>query len=282
MKVLITGGTGYLGSHVRRFFGADDLSRRSGKDVLDPRDVSMAGEYDVVIHLAAHLDKSQEGEGETFHTNVEGTINVLKNMREDAAFIFASTKDVYGRFADNYKLVKEDCPTLYSGQTPLEWSKLVAERYVEYYAHSRHFRSCIFRLSTVYAPPSPGNTPSFVGHYADAVNTGEPIALPGGGSPRRDIMHVDDLSRACQAFVDSVIRHGLYNLGGGAKNAMTLRELVTKMEEVSGLQAVIDEEAKLPNPIPMNYVSDISRVDQELGWQPTMPMDDGLKSLFAA
>jgi nucleoside-diphosphate-sugar epimerase len=63
---------------------------------------------------------------------------------------------------------------------------------------------------------------------------------------------------------------------------MTLRELVTKMEEVSGLQAVIDEEAKLPNPIPMNYVSDISRVDQELGWQPTMPMADGLKSLFAA
>jgi nucleoside-diphosphate-sugar epimerase len=280
MKVLVTGGTGYLGSQVRRFFGADDLSRRSGKDVLDPDDVAVVSEYDLVIHLAAHLDKSREGEDETFATNVEGTINVLKNVREDAAFIFASTKDVYGRFADNYKLVSEDCPTLYSGQTPLEWSKLVAERYVEYYAHSRHFRSCIFRLSTVYAAPSAGNTPNFVGHYAEAINNGEPIALPGGGVPRRDIMHVDDLSRACQSFYDSIIRHGLYNLGGGAWNAVTLRDLITKMEEVSGLQAVIDDEIKLPNPIPMNYVSDISRMDQELGWTPAMSMEDGLKTLF--
>lgn len=280
MKVLVTGGTGYLGSHVRRFFGADDLSRRSGKDILNEDDVGIVAEYDLVIHLAAHLDKSQEGEDETFETNVEGTINVLKNVREDSAFIFASTKDVYGRFADNYKLVNEECPTLYSGQTPLEWSKLVAERYVEYYAHSRHFRSCIFRLSTVYAPPSGGNTPSFVGHYADAMNTGEPIALPGGGAPRRDILHGDDLSRACQSFYESVIRHGLYNLGGGAKNATTLRELVSKMEDVSGLQAVIDEDTKLPDPIPMNYVTDISRVDQELGWQPSISLEDGLKSLF--
>jgi nucleoside-diphosphate-sugar epimerase len=52
------------------------------------------------------------------------------------------------------------------------------------------------------------------------------------------------------------------------------------MEEVSGLQAVIDDEIKLPNPIPMNYVSDISRMDQELGWTPAIMLETGLKSLF--
>ena len=208
MKVLVTGGSGYLGTHVRHFFSADDYSRRSGQDVLDPEQTEVMRDYDMVIHLAAHLDKSLEDDDHTFRTNVEGTINLLKNMREDAIFVFASTKDVYGRFADNYQQVNEDCPTLYSGQTPLEWSKLIAERYVEYYAHSRHFRSCIFRLSTVYAPPSDGNVPSFVGHFAEAINTGEPLALPAKGLPRRDILHVDDLSGACQAFADSVRSFG--------------------------------------------------------------------------
>lgn len=281
MKVLVTGGSGYLGTHVRRFFGADDYSRRSGRDVLDAEQAEMVRDYDMVIHLAAHLDKSQDDEHYTFRTNVEGTINLLKNMREDAIFIFASTKDVYGRFPDNYNQINEECQTLYSGQTPLEWSKLIAERYVEYYAHSRHFRSCIFRSSTAYAPPSAGNTPSFVGHYAEAINTGETLALPAKGLPRRDIMHVDDLSLACQSFVDSELRHGLYNIGGGIRNTLTLRELVRKMEEVSGLEAVIDEEADVPPPIPMNYATDLTRVNQELGWAPEMKLEDGLKTLFA-
>ncbi|MEJ7665406.1 MAG: NAD-dependent epimerase/dehydratase family protein [Hymenobacter sp.] len=159
-------------------------------------------------------------------------------MRENSVFIFASTKDVYGSFADNFREVPETCPTLYNGQSALEWSKLIAERYVEYYAQQRNFRSCIFRLSTVYAPMSEGNTPNFVTHYADSINKGEPIRLAAGGAPRRDFLHVEDFARACQAFVDSVIRHGLYNLGGGAENALSLRELVAKMEEISGYQAI--------------------------------------------
>jgi len=280
VKVLVTGGSGYLGTHVRRYFGADDYSRRSGRDVLDADEAAAVAEYDLVIHMAAHMSKALEDEDDTFRTNVEGTINILRHVRKDAAFIFMSTKDVYGRFADNYQQVTEECPTLYSGQTPLEWSKLVAEHYVDYYAHSRHFRSCIFRLSTPYAPPSDGNVPNIVGHLADALNTGEPIALPARGLPRRDILHVDDLSSACQAFADSVIRHGLYNLGGGIRNTLTLSELVRKMEEVSGLEAVLDAETELPAPVPMNYVSDISRIDQELGWRPQIKLDDGLATLF--
>jgi len=164
MKTLVTGGSGYLGTHVREFFSADDLSRRSGLNTLDADDVKAVGEYDVVIHLAAELNKSPETADQVFRTNVEGTINVLREVKEDAVFIFASTKDVYGRFADNYSEVPETCQTYYAGQSALEWSKLIAERYVEYYANTRKFRSCIFRLSTVYAPLSEGNVPNFVGH----------------------------------------------------------------------------------------------------------------------
>ncbi len=280
MNILVTGGSGFLGTHIREYFGADDFSRRSNLDILNLQDAQTVEEYDAVIHLAATLDKSPEAAEEVFLTNVEGTINILRSMREDAVFIFASTKDVYGRFADNYREVPENCPTLYNGQTALEWSKLIAERYVEFYARQNKFRSCIFRLSTVYAPASEGNAPNFVTNYADLINQGEPLRLPANGLPRRDLLYVEDFALACESFIDSIIRYGLYNLGGGAKNTLSLRELVAKMEEVSGCQAVIDEENPLPAPVPMNYVSDLTLVGQELDWQPEIGLDEGLRKLF--
>ena len=280
MRAVVTGGSGYLGKHVAAHFGADDFSRRSGMDVLNGMDVAQLSDYDLVIHLAARLDKDPDSAEEVFLTNVEGTVNVLKNVRTDAVFIFASTKDVYGRFADNYSEVPENCPTIYSGQSALEWSKLIAEHYVDYYAHVNKFRSCIFRLSTVYAPPSEGNIPGFIGNFADAINSGDPIRLPGAGRPIRDILHVGDLSAACEAFADSVIRHGTYNLGGGRSNAFPLRQLVQELEQASGLNALIDEDNPLPDPFPMNYVSDLSRIDQELAWRPRISPAEGLRTLF--
>lgn len=280
MRILVTGGSGYLGTHIKSHFGADDLSRRSGLDILNNDDVQKTAEYDMVIHLAARLDKDPAAADDVFLTNVEGTVNVLKHVRKDAVFIFASTKDVYGRFADNFSEVPEGCQTLYSGQSALEWSKLIAERYVEFYAHQNKFRACIFRMSTVYAPPSEGNQPNFVGHYANMVNLGERIRLPGRGRPKRDLLHVNDFAGACTAFADSAIRHGTYNLGGGAENALTLTELVAKMEEVSGLQAVVDTEHPMDDPVPFNYVSDLAMIDRELGWRPKIGIDEGLKTLF--
>ncbi len=280
MKILVTGGSGYLGTHVRKYFGADDLSRTSGSDILNTVDAAVVADHDVVIHLAAHLDKSPDAAEQVFLTNVEGTVNLLKQMRPGSVFIFASTKDVYGRFADNFSQVPETCQTLYAGQSALEWSKLIAERYVEYYAEQIGFRSCIFRMSTVYGPKSAGTTPNFVGGYVDAINLGERIRLPGAGRPRRDLLHVDDFAGACKAFIDSIIRHGLYNIGGGYANSLTLSELVTKLEEVSGFQAVVDTDNPLPDPVPMNYVSDLSLIQQELDWKPRLSPEEGLRTLF--
>ncbi len=279
MNVIVTGGSGYLGTHIRKYFDSADLSRRSGGDVLDRTDVKQVADYDLVIHLAAKLDKTAENAEAVFETNVSGTVNVLRNVRPEAAFVFASTKDVYGRFADQFECVPESCPTAYAGQSALEWSDLIAERYVEYYAATLGFRACIFRLSSVFAPPTEGNAPGFVGHYANAINMGERIRLPGGGRPVRDILCVDDVSRACEEFAGSVIRNGLYNLGGGPENAFSLSEIVSKLESISGLQALIDEEP-LPDPVPMRYVSDLSLVTRELGWRPTRDLDRELAKLF--
>lgn len=279
MNVLVTGGSGYLGIHVRRFFSADDFSRRSNLNVLSESDAERVADYDVVIHLAAHLDKSPEAASLCFRTNVDGTANLIRRMRPNSVFIFASTKDVYGANAEGYTAVPEDCPTIYREQTALEWSKLIAERYVEYYARQREVRACIFRLSTVYARPSEENEYGFVTHYVESVKRGWPIRLPGDGEPIRDILHVDDFSRACSAFIESPRNYGLYNLGGGPENASSLRGMVDTVAGVIQCQPVFDTEAKLPGPVPLNYVSDLTRIREELGWSPQINIGPGLASL---
>ncbi|HEY8186520.1 MAG TPA: NAD-dependent epimerase/dehydratase family protein [Pyrinomonadaceae bacterium] len=280
MKILVTGGSGYLGTHVRRFFDADDFSRRSGHNILSEQDVRLVANYDAVIHLAGHLDKDPRSAELCFRTNAEGAANVVKQLQPGMAFIYASTKDVYGANADSYTEVPETCPTDYSGQTALEWSKLIGERYVEYYARQRDVRACIFRLSTIYARPSDGNENGFVTHYVESVKRGWPIRLPLGGHPIRDILHVDDFARACKAFIDSSFSHGLYNLGGGKENAATLLELVNTVGRMIALEPNIVNDDSLPNPVPVNYVSDLTRIRGQLAWHPEIGIEEGLRSLL--
>jgi nucleoside-diphosphate-sugar epimerase len=280
MKILVTGGSGYLGTHVRRFFDADDFSRRSGRDVLSDYDAALVADYDAVIHLAAYLDKSPAGADLSFRTNAEGAANIVKHLRPGTALIYASTKDVYGRNADSYAEVPETCPTDYSGQTALEWSKLIGERYVEYWARQRDVRTCIFRMSNIYARPSSGNESGFVTHYVESVKRGWPIRLPLGGRPVRDILHVDDFSRACRAFIDSSQVYGLYNLGGGKQNSARLLDIVSKVGNMIQLKPNVIDDETLPPPVPVNYVSDLTRIGEQLGWQPEIGIDAGLRSLL--
>src|SRR5262252_4486226 len=261
MRVLVTGGSGYLGTHVRRFFDAEDLSRRVHLDILNPMDASRVAAYDVVIHLAAHLSKDPADAESCFRTNVQGTINLVREMAPQSVFIFASTRDIYGAHADEFDEVPETCSTDYRNQSALEWSKLIAEKYVAYYAAQREFRSCIFRLSTVYARPSEGNENSFVTHYIESVKRRWPIRLPLEGKPVRDILHVDDFSRACRAFIDSSVGQGLYNLGGGRANALSLRDVIDTVATMIQLEPLIEENNSLPAPIPLNYVSDLARIE---------------------
>lgn len=248
--------------------------------MLSPLDAARAGFYELVIHLAAFSSKNPADAENCFRTNVEGTVNLLREMEPNSVFIFASTKDVYGPHADHYAEVPETCSTDYRNHSALEWSKLIAEKYVEYYAAQRNFRSCIFRLSAVYARPSEGNENGFVTHYVESVKRGWPIRLPLEGKPVRDILHVDDFSRACRAFVDSAVTRGLYNLGGGRANAWSLREIIDKAAEMIQCNPVFEESNPLPAPVPLNYVSDLTLTREELGWQPQIGIEEGLRSLF--
>jgi nucleoside-diphosphate-sugar epimerase len=110
MNTLVTGGSGYLGTYVRQFFQASDFSRRSSLNILEDADAQIVENYEVVIHLAGHLDKSPEGAEECFRTNADGTRNIIRHMRPGSVFIYASTKDVYGANASAYEFVPEDCP----------------------------------------------------------------------------------------------------------------------------------------------------------------------------
>ena len=280
MKILVTGGSGYLGTHVRRFFSADDFSRRSGLNILNEDDARKVSDYDVVIHLAALLDKDPRAADESFRTNVEGTANLLRNMEPGSCFIYASTKDVYGSHANNYAEVPETCPTDFCGQSALEWSKLIGEKYVEYYASARRLRACVFRISSVYARPTPGNENGFVTHYVESVKHRWPIRLPAAADPTRDILFVDDLSRACQSFIDSARYFGLYNLGGGHENAASLREIIRKVGEMIEVTPVIEDDPSIAPPVSVRYVSDLTRIRQELGWQPRTGIEEGLRNLL--
>jgi len=280
MKTLVTGGSGYLGTYVRQFFSADGFSRRSGFDILDRNDVQRVAEYDAIIHLAAHFDKHPSGAQQCFETNAEGTRNLLEHVRPEAIFIYASTKDVYGSHASETEDVTEDTSTAYCGQTAFEWSKLVGEQYVEYYAKTRGFRACIFRMSTVFARTSEGNDFGFVTHYVESIKRRQPIRLPAGVDPVRDILYVDDLSRACRSFIHSSVPFGLYNLGGGRLNAVSLRGIIERVSKMIEIEPVIEEAARLPTPVPLRYVSDLTRIGDELNWRPQIGIDDGLRVLL--
>lgn len=280
MDTLVTGGSGYLGTHVRQFFEASDFSRRSSLNILDDADAQIVENYDVVIHLAGHMDKHPDGAEECFRTNADGTRNIIRNMRPGSVFIYASTKDVYGAHASEYEQVPETCPIEENPASAFELSKLIGESYVQYYAQQRGIRACIFRMSSVFGRPTDGNENGFVTHYVESVKHRWPIRLPATGDPVRDILYVDDLSRACRAFINSNREFGVYNLGGGRLNAISLRDLIKRIGTMLEIEPVIQEDPNIPLPVPLRYVSDLTRINDELDWRIQIGIDNGLQAIF--
>lgn len=280
MRILVTGGSGYLGTWVRQFFSAHDFSRRAGFDIRDEEAVKAVADYDVVIHMAAHFDKDHSGAHECYRTNAEGTANVIRNMRSGSVFVYASTKDVYGSHADGFEYVDESTSTEYCGQSAFEWSKLIGERYVEYYARKQEIRACIFRLSTVFARPTENNASGIVTHFVESIKHRTPIRLPQGVDPVRDILYVDDFARACRSFINSEVEFGLYNLGGGQQNAVSLRDMIKRISEMIRIEPVIQEDPSIPSPVPLRYVSDVTRAQDELRWKVQTGIFHGLQTIL--
>jgi nucleoside-diphosphate-sugar epimerase len=156
----------------------------------------------------------------------------------------------------------------------------MGERYVEYYAHARNLRACIFRLSTIFARPTEDNTPGIVTHYVESVKHRVPVRLAAGVDPVRDILYVEDFSRACRLFINSTVQFGLYNLGGGRMNAVSIRDLLQRIGAMIDIEPVIQEDPAMPAPVPLRYVSDTTRVERELDWLPQVAIDQGVQMIL--
>src|SRR5258706_12238393 len=88
------------------------------------------------------------------------------------------------------------------------------------------------------------------------------------------------ISRGLAAHSSTLMTRGLYNLGGGPRNALSLREIIDRIAEIIQCNPVFDEAAPLPTPVPLNYVTDLTRVREELNWEPQIGIEEGLKSLI--
>jgi CDP-paratose 2-epimerase len=280
MKVIVTGGSGYLGTHVCRRLKADSLSRRNGIDICKPRSLHLLTQYDAVVHMAAHLNKSPGAANRCFAVNTQGTLNVLKSLRPRQVFVFASTKDVYGNHTLRRKTVNETCPTTFAGQSAYEWSKLIAEKYVQYFADRLNLRTAIFRMSTTYAPPSEGNKGSFINFFVEAVKNEIPILLKARGRQVRDLLHVNDLSDAFQRFLASKVSGEIFNIGGGPDNKTTLAELVDILSKMTGKNPVLTLSPEKETG-QMRYASDIGKVRRVLQWSPRISLRQGLKTVIS-
>lgn len=281
---MVTGGSGYLGTHIcrhlkKRRMKVDSLSRREGFDICKPGSFYFPSRYDAVVHTAACLDKSPGAADRCFAVNVQGTLNILKKLQRDQIFVFASTKDVYGSHTLHRRHVNENCPTSFTGQGAYEWSKLIAEKYVEYYTRRLNLCTAILRLSTTYAPLTEGNKGSFVNFFAQAIKNGAPIMLKARGRQVRDLLHVNDLAHAIERCLHADISGEIFNIGGGRGNVITLAGLVELLSSLIGKDPVVHKSAEKETG-QMRYVSDIRKIERALKWTPRINLTQGLKTIL--
>jgi CDP-paratose 2-epimerase len=269
-------------------------------DVRDAEAVcAMAREADVIFHLAAQVavTTSLEDPREDFEVNVGGAINVLEAARRwRTPVIFASTNKVYGgledvaleRHGDGYRPcdpqirrggIDERRPLDF--HTPYGCSKGSADQYVLDYARSFGLATCVLRMSCIYGPHQMGTEDQgWVAHFLIRALNGEAITIYGDGRQVRDILFVDD---AVSAYVSAARRIGevsgrAFNLGGGADNAVSLLQLIARIEQILD-RSVRVEFADWRAGDQRYYVSDTATVRSALGLPPPRHWRNGVAEL---
>lgn len=296
MKVLVTGGAGFIGSHVvdalieegHSVAVVDDLS--SGKrehvnrhatlyelDIRSPDlDQVLAQERpEMVNHHAAQVDVRHSVADPIFDAdvNILGSLNLLECARKHGVrkFIYASTGGaVYGE--PNYLPCDENHPL--NPVCPYGVSKLAVEHYLYLYSLSYGLEYTILRYPNVYGPrQDPSGEGGVVAIFARQMVHGEQVVINGSGEQERDFIYVDDIVRANLLTIDRGQGHA-YNLGGGA--GMPINELFAKMKEMTGY-------ASEPVHGPPKRVEtfriylDAGKAREELGWEPVVGLEEGLK-----
>jgi len=308
-SVVVTGGVGFIGYHVTRallsrgddVLVVDDFSdapypraekQRNAADLRGefPRvriaeacvtdRVALAPLFDgaaAVLHLAglAGVRPSFAHPARYARVNVEGTavVHELAREREIERFVFASSSSVYGNATP--LPAREDAPAVVP-ESPYAASKRGAELVASALCRRTPRMTCTaLRFFTVYGPRQ--RPEMAITLFTRAVLAGRPVTVFGDGSMRRDFTHVEDIVRGVLAALDRA-RPGfrVYNLGSGAP--VDLRALLQGIGDAAGAKPAVERA-----PVPLGDVNatfaDIARAREELGWEPTIALREGLSSV---
>ncbi len=310
MKILITGGMGFIGSNTVLYFAQnsnneiviiDNLSRHKHNiflfdnmknvefweaDLRDFNTLDMIIESvqpEAVIHLAGQtaVTTSMIEPYDDFTTNVIGTVNLLECLRKyelKPKFLFTSTNKVYGNLptdlATSEKLRIDIAP-----HTPYGCSKLCADMYVQEYGKTYGFQIGVFRMSCIYGVRQYGvEDQGWIAHFVQSALNDKKIKIFGDGHQMRDILYISDLIKAMELFIQSS-RSGVWNVGGGTENIISLLELIDLLEKELGKKIKYDFYEWRPNDQKI-YVSNIYKISKELDWFPKIGRKEGIKKLI--
>jgi CDP-paratose 2-epimerase len=271
-------------------------------DVRDPIPVIDAvREAQAVFHLAAQVavTDSLVDPSADFEINARGTLNVLEAVHlhnASAPVVFASTNKVYGRLIGDDQIARlgeryiPTNPRLANGvseDTPLDFyspygcSKGAADQYVRDYARVFGLKTAVMRMSCIYGPRQFGTEDQgWIAHLLLSALRHQSLTIYGDGYQVRDALHISDAVDAWLAVLDQIenLRGGVFNLGGGASNSISLRELIDLMPELTGIGINYSFAAWRPGDQPW-YVSNTRALSDAVGWRAAIGLREGLASL---
>jgi len=298
MRILVTGGAGFLGSNLctvlvgrgDTVFCIDDLStgRRTNLEhlftspqftfiegtVLEP--ISLTERVDGVVHLASPASPPAYLERPIFtlRTGSEGTRNALDfALTHSARFVLASTSEVYGD-----PLVHPQSEDYWGNVNPLgprsvyDEAKRYAESLTTAYRTSCGVDTGIVRIFNTYGPGMRSDDGRVVTNFIDQALRCAPLTVFGDGSQTRSLCYVDDLVRGLVAMLDSH-EQGPINLGNPTE--LTVHQIAELVAELVGSSSEI-ERHPLPEDDPTRRKPDITRARELLGWNPEVELQDGL------
>lgn len=294
---LVTGGAGFVGSHLAEALldrdadvrVLDDFSsgRRenvpSGADVVegDIRDAetvrAAVGDCDVVFHQAGlvSVPASVADPLASQAANVTGTLHVLEAAREaDARVVVASSVAVYG--TPDETPVAETAPK--DPQSPYGVDKLAVDAYARRYHDLYGLETVALRYFNVYGPRQrAGDYSGVVATFLEQAGSGQPLTVHGDGTQTRDFVHVTDVVAANLAAATASDAAGrAYNVGTG--DSVEIRELAELVRRVTGTDAgIVHTDARAGDV--EHSEADAARAHRDLGWQATVDLADGLREL---
>jgi len=268
---------------------------RNEKDVLK----ALGKGVDVVIHTAGQpgVASSVKDPLEDFSINAFGTLNTLEATRKVckyAAFIYCSTNKVYGENVDKIPLkekekryiydnilgVSEDMPTDLTGHTPYGVSKLTGELYVQEYGHIYGMKTAAFRMSCTYGTRQFGfEDQGWVAWFIIAALFNKPITIYGDGKQVRDMLYVSDLIDAFEKFIKSDKNHGVFNIGGGNNNTISLLEFIEQIEKATEKKPKLKFTDWRPSDQKV-YISDTKKLEKTLNWKTRVNVEEGITRLI--